>query len=104
MQIRNNAYVEECKNELKKFCLDENDAGGQEEEIEKYVDVLKEMEALIIVFDAIEYNGKLEDAIAEAMLKGITYQIDNWEQYFSPDSRSALLLWCMVRSHLNSNI
>lgn len=88
---------------MRKLRLKENGTTEQDEEIEKYVDVLNEMEALIIVFDAIEYNAKLEGAIAEAMLKGINYQIENWEQFFCPDSKSALLLWCTVRSSFNSN-
>jgi hypothetical protein len=102
-QFRKRTYIEECKNELKKLCLKENKATEQEEEIEKYMDVLKEMGALIIVFDAIEYSAKLEDAIAEAMLKGIKYQIETCEHFFCPDTRSALLLWCTVRSPFNSN-
>ena len=71
--------------------------------IEKYIDVLNEMEELIIVFDAIEHSGNLEDAIANAMLKGIKYRIENWEQFFRPETRSAELAWCLVRSSSRSN-
>jgi hypothetical protein len=67
------------------------------------VDILNEMEALIIVFDAIEHNIKLEDAIADAMRKGIKYQVENWEQFFCPDTRAADLLWCTVRFPFNSD-
>jgi hypothetical protein len=83
---------------LKKVCLKESALTEKDEEIEKYVNILNEMETLIIVFDAIEHGAKLEDAIADAMLKGIQYQVENWEQFFCPDTRAALLLWCTVRS------
>ncbi|CAF4581833.1 unnamed protein product [Rotaria socialis] len=95
-QFRKSIYIEECKKELKKLCLKENDAREQNEEIGKYVDVLNEMEELIIVFDAIEYNAKLEDTIADAILTGIKYQNENWGQFFGQNTKAALLLWCAV--------
>ncbi|CAF4216265.1 unnamed protein product, partial [Rotaria magnacalcarata] len=95
-QFRKSIYIEECKKELKKLSLKEKEAREQDEDIEKYVDVLNEMEELIIVFDAIEHNAKLEDTIADAILTGIKYQIENWEQFFCPNTKAALLLWCAV--------
>jgi hypothetical protein len=66
--------------------------------IEKYIDLLDEMEELIVVFDAIEQSGNLEDAIATAILKSITYGVENFEQFFRSETRSAELEWCLVRS------
>jgi hypothetical protein len=56
------------------------------------------MEELIVVFDVIEHSGNLEDAIANAILKGIRYRVENWEQFFRPETRAAELAWCLVRS------
>jgi hypothetical protein len=99
--------VEECKHELKTLCIKQgiirnkdNEAEVEEQviEIDEYVNVLNEMEALIVVFDAIEHSGNLEDAIANAMLNDIKYRVENWEQFFSPETRTAELRWCLVIS------
>jgi hypothetical protein len=66
--------------------------------IENYTDVLSEMEELIVIFDAIEHSGNLEDAISNAILKSIKYRVENFEQFFRPETRSAELEWCLVRS------
>jgi len=94
--FRKRTYVEECKGELKNLCLKEGIISKQDVEIEKYIDVLNEMEELIVVFDVIEHSGKLEDAIANAILKGIRYRVENWEQFFRPETRAAKLAWCLV--------
>jgi hypothetical protein len=67
-------------------------------DIDNYIDVLNEMEELIVVFDAIEHSGNLEDAISNAILKSIKYRVENFEQFFRPETRSAELEWCLVRS------
>jgi hypothetical protein len=54
------------------------------------------MEELIVVFDAIEHSGKLEDAISTAILKSIKYRVENFEQFFRAETRSAELEWCLV--------
>jgi hypothetical protein len=71
-------------------------------EIEIYVNVLNEMETLIVIFDAIEHSDNLDDAIANAMLKGINYRVENWEQFFSPEIRTAELVWCLVKLYSRS--
>ena len=95
--FRKKTYTEECKNDFKKLFENEDITPEQHDDIDKYVDILREMEGLVIVFDAIEPNAKLEDAIADAMLTGIKYEINNWEQFFCPDIRAPILLWCTVR-------
>jgi hypothetical protein len=89
--------VEECINELQKLSSNENRIVQEEDEVENYVNLLNEMKSLIVVFDAIEHRGNLEDAIANAMLKGIRYRVEHWEQYFSSDTRAGELAWCLVR-------
>ena len=69
----------------------------QVDDIDKYIDTLNEMKDLIVVFDAIEQYGNLEDAIANAILKSIKYRVDNFDQYFRPVTQSAELEWCLVR-------
>ena len=54
------------------------------------------MEAIIVVFDAIEHSENLQDAIANALLKGIKYRLETWEKLFCPDTRAAKLAWCLV--------
>jgi hypothetical protein len=76
--------------------LKEGIISKQDVDIEKYIDVLNEMEELIVVFDVIEHSGNLEDAIANAILKGIRYRVENWEQFFRPETRAAELAWCLV--------
>jgi hypothetical protein len=83
---------------LKKLCSKESITTEQENEIENYVKILNEMETLIVVFDAIEQSGELEEAIANAMLKDIKYQVENWDHFFSHETRTEELAWCMVRS------
>ena len=62
---------------MKNLRKDETKGAQQEDaEIEKCVDVLNEMGALIIVFDVIEHSGNLEDAIADAMLKNMEYRAE----------------------------
>ena len=106
-EFRKITYIGECKSELKRLCYEEgilamNDdeikINDQLAEIEKYVDILTEMETLIIVFDAIERKNNLEDAIANAMLNGIKYRVENYEQHFSAEIRAAEAAWCLVRS------
>ncbi|CAF1184093.1 unnamed protein product, partial [Adineta ricciae] len=99
--FRKKTYTEECKNDFKKLFENEDITTEQHDDIEKYVDILREMEGLVIVFDAIEPNAKLEDAIADAMLTGITYEVNNWEQFFCPDTRAPILLWCTVWNKAN---
>jgi hypothetical protein len=80
---------------------DENDGSENKDQlakIEKYIDALNEMEELIVVFDAIEQSDNLEDAIASAILKSIKYRVENFEQFFRSETRSAELEWCLVRS------
>jgi hypothetical protein len=77
---------------------DEIEIEEQIVEIEKYINVLNEMETLVVVFDTIEHDDNLEDAIANAMLNGINYRVENWEQFFSPETRTAELEWCLVSS------
>ena len=77
---------------------DEIENEDQLVKIEKYTDVLNEMEELIVVFDAIEHSGGLEDAIYNAILKSIKYRVENFEQFFRPETRSAELEWYLVRS------
>jgi hypothetical protein len=74
------------------------EAEYQVDETEQYIDVMNEMEELIVVFDAIQHSGNLEDAIANAMLNSIKYRVKNFEQFFRPETRSAELEWCLVRS------
>ncbi|UJR07341.1 hypothetical protein I4U23_011628 [Adineta vaga] len=94
-QFRKRTYIGECKIELKKLCLENDEIIDPDEEIEKYVNILNEMDELVIIFDAIEHT-KLEDSIADAMLKGIKYREENWEHFFTPDTRRADLIWSMV--------
>lgn len=95
--FRKKTYIEECTNKLKKLSTDEGITIEEEDEIENCVNLLNEMKALIVVFDAIEHSSNLEDAIAEAMLRGVKYRVENFEQYFSPDTRAEELAWCLVR-------
>nr|ACD54609.1 transient receptor potential cation channel protein-like protein [Adineta vaga] len=104
-EFRKITYIEECKIELKRLCdeegiLSERDdeikINDQISEIEKYVDVLKEMEELIVIFDAIERKNNLENAVADAMLNGIKYRVENYEQFFSSETRAAELEWCLI--------
>ena len=96
MELRRKTYVEQCTDELKILYLKENDTMEEEDDIENYVNLLKDMEELIVVFDAIEHSGNLADAIAEAMLKGIKYQAENDNQFISLDIRAGKLGWCLV--------
>ena len=91
-----------CKKQRINQCIIE-DGHDDEDEVEKHVaeienciDVLNDMQELIVVFDAIEHSGNLEDAIANAMLKAIKYRVENFEQFFRPETRSAELEWCLV--------
>ena len=110
-QFRKRTYIKKCKEELERLFDKSKNTKQDDEikiedpviEIEKYVDVLNEMEALIVVFDAIEHSGNLEDAIANAMLTDIKYRVENLEQFFRPETRSAELAWCLVRSSFRSN-
>ncbi|UJR11064.1 hypothetical protein I4U23_015247 [Adineta vaga] len=104
-EFRKITYIEECKIELKRLCYeegilserdDEIKINDQISEIEKYVDVLKEMEKLIVIFDAIERKNNLENAVADAMLNGIKYRVENYEQFFSSETRAAELEWCLI--------
>ncbi|CAF0727747.1 unnamed protein product [Adineta steineri] len=94
-KFRKRTYVEECKNQLKALCLDKDDIIDPDEEIEKYMNIFNEMEELVIIFDAIDHTN-LEDAIADAMLRGIKYRAENWEHFFSLDVRDTSLIWCMI--------
>jgi hypothetical protein len=82
---------------------DESENDNQVVEIEKYIDILNEMEELIVVYDAIELSSNLKDDIATAILKSIKYRVENFEQFFRPETRSAELEWCLVRSSSMSN-
>jgi hypothetical protein len=82
---------------------DEDENDNQVVEIEKYIDILNEMEELIVVYDAIELSSNLKDDIATAILKSIKYRVENFEQFFRPETRSAELEWCLVRSFYISN-
>ncbi|CAF1026030.1 unnamed protein product [Adineta steineri] len=104
-EFRKITYIEECKIELKRLCYkegilterdDEIKIEDQISEIEKYINVLNEMETLIVVYDAIEHKGNLENAISSAMLKGIKYQVENYEQLLSSETRAAELVWCLI--------
>jgi len=77
---------------------DKIEIAEQVAEIENYIHVLNEMEALIVIFDAIEHMDSLEDAIADAMLKEIKYRVENVERFFSQETRTAELKWCLVNS------
>lgn len=86
--------MEECISELRNLY-------PENESIKEYVNLLYEMKELIVVFDAIERRISLSDAVADAMLKGIQYRVDNYEQFFSPDKRAGELEWCLVRPYLS---
>ena len=65
--------------------------------IDACIDTLNEMKDLVVVFDAMEQYGNLEDTIANAILKSIKYRVNNFERYFRPATQSAELEWCLVR-------
>lgn len=87
-------YIAECEDELKKLYPQEDN-----DNIEEYVKALNDMKELIVVFDAIERRINFLDAIADAMLKGLKYRVEKYEKFFSPDTRSGELEWCLVRFH-----
>ena len=66
-------------------------------EVQKYIDVLIEMNTLIVIFDAIEHSGNLEDAIADALLKRILHQRECNQFSYYHQSRAEELKWCLVR-------
>jgi hypothetical protein len=79
------------------MCSKESISIEEEDEIENYVNLLNEMKAVIVIFDAIEHRSNLADTIANAMRQNISYQVENFEQFFSPDTRAGELAWCLVR-------
>ena len=90
---------------MKNLCFAEGIITKQQDEIKndkhvakilEYTDVLNEMEELIVIFDAIEHSGNLEDAIANAIHKSIQYRVENLERFFRSETKSVELAWCLV--------
>ncbi len=95
--------VQECIVQLEKLWHPAGENTGQANaKIQKCVNVLIEMNALIVIFDADKFNDNLEDAIADALLKQISYRRKNvkeFNDYYG--SRAEELKWCLVKFSLS---
>ncbi len=95
--------VQECIVKLEKLGHPAGESAEQANaKIQECVDVLIEMNALILIFDADKFDDNLEDAIADALLKQIYYRRKNvkgFNDYYS--SRAEELKWCLVKFSLS---
>ncbi|CAK9188734.1 unnamed protein product [Sphagnum troendelagicum] len=85
-----------CKTALEVLRYpEEKKTETNDDEIQEKIDVLINMRELIVIFDAIEDSVNLEDAIADAMLKGIYYRRKDHHRSCAEE-----LKWCLVRFSL----
>jgi len=87
-----------CKADFEHLCSQgENMTEEEDAEIYRYMQVLTTTNKLIVVFDPIEADGNLEDAIAQALLYQIYCQRKKKGSSYYDCSRKNELRWCLVR-------
>jgi hypothetical protein len=87
-----------CKADFEHLCFQEENMTEEEDaEIYRYMQVLTATNKLIVVFDPIEADDNLEDAIAQALLYQIYCQRKKKGSSYYDRSQKDELRWCLVR-------